>query len=144
MKKSFVAKNLDELASVSRDMVSALGETRVVCLSGSMGAGKTTLVKTIVAVLGAEEDGNSPTFSLINVYNSPIHGDIFHLDLYRLNSTSEALDIGIEDVLYDGLWCFIEWPEHIQNLLPETYATISITVDEAGFRQFELETIHAN
>jgi len=138
MKKIFEAENLEELADIAKRLVSELGDTRVVCLTGTMGAGKTTLVKAILAELGAEDEGNSPTFSLINVYNSMPNGEIYHLDLYRLKSTNEVLDIGIEDVLYDGNWCFIEWPEHTRSLLPENYGDIDIQVDENGIRRFTL------
>lgn len=138
MENRFEAKNLDELALVAQRLLTTLSDTRVVCLSGTMGAGKTTLVKAFLAILGAEDSGHSPTFSLINVYNRENQIPIFHLDLYRLNSTAEALDIGIEDVLYDGNWCFIEWPEHILSLLPENYGHIDIQQDETGSRHFQL------
>jgi tRNA threonylcarbamoyladenosine biosynthesis protein TsaE len=138
MIKHFEAKNLDELESISQEIITALGNSRVVLLNGGMGAGKTTLVKAMLTSLGADDNGSSPTFSLINQYSSVNHGTIFHLDLYRLNSMEEALDIGIEDVLYDGNWCFIEWPENIISLLPENYGQIDIQVDENGLRQIRL------
>ena len=138
MTHRFQVENLNELETIAKSLIEALGETRVVCIIGSMGAGKTTLVKTFLKILDAKESGSSPTFSLINQYQSSQHKTIFHLDLYRINSLEEALDIGIEDVLYDGNWCFIEWPEKIYSLLPENYGEIDIQVDEFGLRQITL------
>lgn len=99
-------------------------EEHVCVLYGDLGAGKTTLVQAIVARLAPGELVTSPTFSLINEY---VNGDqyIIHMDLYRLNSLDEAMDIGVEDYLYKGN-CFIEWPEIIEDILPETFYKIEI------------------
>lgn len=139
MKTIFESHSIGDLGAIAQKTIDFLETPKVVCLYGNMGAGKTTFVKELLKVLEAKDHGNSPTFSLINTYESSNHGKIFHLDLYRLNSTEEALDIGVEDVLYDQYWCFIEWPEQITSLLPQNYANIKIDVDEEGTRIFSVE-----
>jgi tRNA threonylcarbamoyladenosine biosynthesis protein TsaE len=126
MQQEYIVKNLKELNTVAKQLVEVLQKIKTVGLIGEMGAGKTTLVKAILEVLDVSESANSPTFSLINIYQTPKDEKIFHLDLYRLNDLSEAFDIGIEDVLYDEQWCFIEWPEIVIPILPENYALIHI------------------
>ncbi len=127
-----VLKSLDELSDVGSRLLEAVGERRKITFQGEIGAGKTTLIKVLCSLLGVEEPVTSPTFSLINQYlvtqqDSPISGQmVCHIDLYRLKTPQEALDIGIEDYLYDDQYCFIEWPELIESLLPEDTVRISI------------------
>jgi len=128
---------LDALPQVAAELIDLIQNPRVVCLHGKMGAGKTTLVKALIAELGAQDAGSSPTFALINNYESAQHGTIYHLDLYRLNHVSEALDIGIEDIIYENVWCFIEWSDKVEHLLPENTAHIKIDVHDDGMRTIE-------
>lgn len=141
MSRIFTSENIEDLEKVAGEIIDSLGETRVVCIIGEMGAGKTTLVKKMIQFLGAHDLGNSPTFSIINTYESANNGKIFHLDLYRLESIDEAFDIGIEDVLYYNSWCFIEWPELVSSLLPEKYANLTINVESEEKRVFSLQLI---
>ena len=103
-------------------LLNALDGRRKIALYGDMGAGKTTLVKAFCQSLGVIENTSSPTFSLVNEYSyREKNGEMalfHHLDLYRLRSPEEALDIGIEDLLYDPWYCFIEWPQIVENLFP--------------------------
>ena len=138
MTKSFIIPNIESLQTVAQDVVSFLGEIRTVCFYGEMGAGKTTFINSMLTVLGTQDSGNSPTFSLINTYKSAKYGHIFHLDLYRINNTEEALDVGVEDVLYNNCWCLIEWPQHVQSLLYKPYADIRIIAREDGTRQLSV------
>jgi tRNA threonylcarbamoyladenosine biosynthesis protein TsaE len=131
---TFSDVRLDVLPQVAAEIIESLQNPRVVCLHGTMGAGKTTLVKALISELGAADVGSSPTFALINNYGSETHGTIYHLDLYRLINASEALDIGIEDIIYENVWCFIEWPEMVEHLLPENAAQIKIEVHDDGLR----------
>ncbi len=113
-------------------LMEALAGRRKIALYGDMGAGKTTLVKAFCQYLGVTGNTASPTFSLINQYSYPLeNGELalfHHLDLYRLQSVQEALDIGIEDLLYDPWWCCIEWPQLIENLLPADAVKIQLEV----------------
>ncbi len=106
---------------------------KIITFSGEMGVGKTTLIKAMCKVLGVEGSTSSPTFSLVNQYQSPL-GSIYHFDCYRLKSETEALDMGIEEYFDSGNWCFIEWPEKIKNLLPENHTSIQIEHDGKGLR----------
>lgn len=107
-----------------------------------MGAGKTTLIKELCAALGVEEAVTSPTFSIVNEYDIPL-GKIFHFDFYRLKTESEALDMGYEEYFYSGNYCFIEWPEKIPNLLPESFVSIGIKVVADNSREINVKNISA-
>lgn len=111
---------------------------KVVIFKGLMGAGKTTFIKAICAHLGIKEVTSSPTFSLVNDYQTSSEQTVYHFDLYRINLESEALDMGIEEYLYSGNWCFIEWAEKIPSLLPENHSTVTIREIETGERAIEI------
>lgn len=118
-------RNIDDAAA---QVIAQAGAAKVWLFIGEMGAGKTTLIKSVSRALGAEDDFSSPTYALVNEY--PLadgRGRVYHLDLYRLASVEEALDIGIEDYLLGGDYCLIEWPQLIMPLLREgEYITIHI------------------
>lgn len=127
-----VISSLTELDASIPGVLKALAGRRKIALYGDMGAGKTTLVKAICRYLGVLETTASPTFSLINQYHY-LEKDgstalFYHLDLYRLKSPDEALDIGIEDLLYDPWYCVIEWPQLAEPLLPKDAAKIQIQI----------------
>lgn len=128
---------LDEVSQVVKRVLPLLKERRILLLKGDLGAGKTTLVNGILEALGAEE-GNSPTFSLVNEYPTDI-GVVYHLDLYRLNDPEEAFDFGIEDLLYGDELLIIEWPEIIENLLPDNCVYCNITHLNNEQRQINIE-----
>ena len=118
---------LDQIGTAAAQIIDAAGDRRVWLFDAQMGAGKTTLIKAISQALGAEGDFSSPTYSLANEYALSDGGKIYHLDLYRLRSLEEALDIGIEDYLLGGSYCFVEWPELILPLLKsDEFITINI------------------
>lgn len=121
---------LDEIGNVAADILASYPDNRIFILKGEMGAGKTTLVKALCRHLGVVDETASPTFAIINEYASP-NGRICHLDLYRLKSVAEALDIGILDIIDSGDYCFIEWPELIEGFLPEGVVTLSLA-DKGG------------
>lgn len=109
-----------------------LSEARLVLLKGELGAGKTTLVKALCSHLGSSDEVSSPTFSLINEYRDLNGEPIYHIDLYRLDSLDEILQIGIEDYMLSGNWCIIEWPEqieHLASLQASTNVEISVLPD---------------
>ena len=99
-----------------------------------MGAGKTTLISEICRQLGCSDEANSPTFSIVNEYDTEKLGKVYHLDCYRLENEDEALEIGVEDYFYSGCPCFVEWPEKIETLLPADTIEVKIHVKEDGTR----------
>jgi tRNA threonylcarbamoyladenosine biosynthesis protein TsaE len=103
-----------------------------------MGVGKTTLIKQLCKTLGVTGATSSPTFSLVNEYEATDNQLIYHFDFYRLNDEVEALDMGIDDYLYSGNWCFIEWAEKIPNLIPETHSVITMELLADGKRSLQL------
>ena len=114
MKKNYTLKQLPQIA---KQIIEDSSE-KTLLFYGSMGVGKTTLIKEIVKQLGVDDVVSSPTFSLVNEYQSRNGETIYHFDFYRIHNEEEALDIGIEDYFYNNDWCFIEWPEKVKNLLP--------------------------
>jgi tRNA threonylcarbamoyladenosine biosynthesis protein TsaE len=120
---------LAEINEVADEIIKA-SEINLFAFEGDLGAGKTTLIKAMINAIGIENQGSSPSFSLINVYENN-EQRVYHCDLYRLNTYEEALDIGFEDYLTDEeSWCFIEWPEVVEFLLPHPYHLIKLHVDE--------------
>lgn len=115
-----------ELTEIARKLINDFSHLKVWCFYAEMGAGKTTLIKRIGSELGVLDDMSSPTFSIINEYENKKEETIYHFDLYRLNNVEEALDIGIEDYLYSGNLCLLEWPELIESFLPAQYLKINI------------------
>lgn len=111
---------------------------KVILFHGDMGVGKTTLIKALVKQLGVFETTSSPTFSLVNEYQTIDNQSVYHFDFYRLNNEIEALDMGIDEYLYSGNWCFIEWAEKIPNLIPEAHSVITIQLLPDGRRSLEL------
>ena len=133
-------KGVDELANVSRQILDFAADEKIFMFYGEMGAGKTTLINSICAVLGTQDKTSSPTFSIVNEY-SLATGSIFHFDFYRLKSQTEALDFGYEDYFYSGNYCLIEWPEKIPDLWPDSFVEVKIEVLEDDRRMIELEKV---
>jgi tRNA threonylcarbamoyladenosine biosynthesis protein TsaE len=122
------------LPEAAKAFLSQLGEKRVVQFSGQMGAGKTTFIRELLQAMGIAEPDGSPTYSIVNAYESDSYGTVFHFDVYRLESVEEAVAIGTEEMLDSGAYCFIEWGEKIAELLPPETVEVSISVDEDGSR----------
>ena len=114
---------------------------RVFAFDGAMGAGKTTFIKKLVEQMGSVDIVNSPTFAIVNVYDveQPYKGEVYHFDCYRLKDLREAMDFGAEDYLYSGNYCFIEWPEKIEALLPDDTVWVKIEPQENGDRLLVIE-----
>ena len=122
-----VIYSLEEINAIAKQILATPSLKKIITFHAQMGAGKTTLIKELVKELGVKDNSSSPTFSLVNEYKTIDNQLIYHFDVYRLKSESEALDFGIDDYLYSGNWCFIEWPEKIQNLLPDTFSELFIS-----------------
>jgi tRNA threonylcarbamoyladenosine biosynthesis protein TsaE len=118
--------SIDQLEEVAQKIISE-NPKKVILFHGEMGVGKTTLIKQLCKTLGVVGATSSPTFSLVNEYEANANQLVYHFDFYRLNKEEEALDMGIDDYLYSGNWCFIEWAEKIPNLIPETHSVITIS-----------------
>ena len=139
----------DELPDVAEAVIEALGRRTVVALRGEMGAGKTTLIREIAAQLGATDTVTSPTFAIVNQYKGKGNRRIHHFDFYRINRLEEAYDFGYEireaydfgyeEYFFSGDLCLVEWPEKIEQLLPENVMTVRITVDSDTARTFEID-----
>ena len=114
---------------------------RVFAFDGAMGAGKTTFIKKLVEQMGSIDIVNSPTFAIVNVYDveQPYKGEVYHFDCYRLKDIREAMDFGAEEYLYSGNYCFIEWPEKIEALLPEDTVWVKIEPQENGERRLIID-----
>lgn len=121
--------SLDDLPTVARQLFAFADDLRVWCFEGEIGAGKTTLIQAICTELGVHQNVVSPTFSLVNEYSYDPNGVAYHMDLYRLEQTEEAVHIGIEEYFFSGNYCFIEWPEVARGLLPEAYLTVKVEID---------------
>ena len=129
--------NIEGLEAAAREFVEAMGDRKVFAFYGKMGAGKTTFIKAICEVLGVEDVVASPTFAIVNEYMTP-EGSVYHFDFYRIKNLREAYDIGTEEYFYSGCPCFIEWPELIEELLPEEAVRVCIEVHEDGSRTISL------
>ena len=121
-------KSLETIREAAKEFIAGMDDRTVFAFYGPMGAGKTTFIKAICEELGVEDVINSPTFAIINEYRSDTTGElIYHFDFYRINKLSEAEDIGTEDYFYSGALCFIEWPELVEELLPEDAVKVEIS-----------------
>ena len=129
--------SLEDIASVAEKVV-AQNPQKVILFHGEMGAGKTTFIKHLCKALGVTEATSSPTFSLVNEYQTIDNKIVYHFDFYRLKQETEALDMGADDYFYSGNWCFIEWAEQIPNLIPDEHSVITIQVLANGKRQLQL------
>ena len=129
--------SLDNIASAAREFISAIGDHKVFAFYGEMGAGKTTFIKAVCEELGVNDVITSPTFAIVNEYTRN-DGSIFHFDFYRIKKLDEVYDMGYEDYFYSGSLCFIEWPELIEEILPDDAVKVTITQSPDGTRLITL------
>ena len=133
-------KDLEHIREAARQFIEQMGDARVFAFYGTMGAGKTTFIKAVCEELGVEDVITSPTFAIVNEYSLPLPPEgvgerlLFHFDFYRIKRLEEVYDMGYEDYFYSGHLCFIEWPELIEELLPDDAVRISITQAPDGTR----------
>jgi tRNA threonylcarbamoyladenosine biosynthesis protein TsaE len=130
--------SIDQLAEVAQKILDQ-NPNKVILFNGEMGVGKTTLIKQLCKRLGVNDATSSPTFSLVNEYQTDTNQTVYHFDFYRLNKETEALDMGVDDYLYSGNWCFIEWSEKIESLIPDQHTVITIELLPSGERLLELK-----
>ena len=128
-------QSLDQIHEAARQFIAEMGDNTVFALYGKMGAGKTTFIKAVCEELGVSDVITSPTFAIVNEYRSDTAGElIYHFDFYRIKKLEEVYDMGYEDYFYGGSICFLEWPELIEDLLPEDAVKVSIEETEDGGR----------
>ena len=127
--------NLNGLEKAAEQFLEAIGDNRLIAFYAPMGAGKTTFITALCKVLGISGDAvSSPTFAIVNEYRASDGEQVFHFDFYRIEKDAEALDIGLYDYLDSGALCLMEWPENIENLLPQETLKVKISVNPDGSR----------
>ena len=129
-----IIKDIEHIREAAREFIKQIGDRHVFAFYGKMGAGKTTFVKAICEELGVEDVITSPTFAIINEYTTGEGDSLVHFDFYRIKKLEEVYDMGYEDYFYSGALCFIEWPELIEDILPDDAVHVSITEQEDGSR----------
>lgn len=131
----FYIDSLDQIKDVARAFLDTFQEERVFAFYGNMGVGKTTFIKALCEVMGVEDTVNSPSFAIVNEYETAASDVIYHFDFYRLKEIEEAYDLGYEDYVYSGCYCMIEWPEKIDALLPEGRLDLNLEELDDGRRK---------
>ena len=134
LEKGIVLVNAQGVEVTATDILDKCGSARVFAFDGKMGAGKTTFIKHLCEAMGTEDVVNSPTFAIVNVYEIASGEEVYHFDCYRIKDIREAMDFGAEEYLYSGNYCFLEWAEMIEPLLPEDTVWVKIEVEENGER----------
>lgn len=132
-----ITYKLNDLTKVAATIIDQ-SKSKIITFKGDMGAGKTTLIKEIVKILGINDVTSSPTFSLVNQYQSAANLIVYHFDFYRIENELEAMDMGIEEYLDSGAWCLIEWPDKIKNLLPLELQEVNIEIISENERCLEI------
>jgi len=131
--------SLEEINEIARTFLQVVKEKRVFALYGAMGVGKTTFVKAICEEFGVKDPINSPTFAIVNEYHTKQDDIIYHFDFYRIDDVEEAYDFGYEDYFYSNNFCFIEWPEKIESILPPGTVNVLFTENTDGTRSISIE-----
>ncbi len=129
--------SLENIHVAAREFIANMGNGTVFAFYGKMGTGKTTFIKAICEEMGVEDVITSPTFAIVNEYTTSQGAPVYHFDFYRIKKIEEVYDMGYEDYFYGGNLCFLEWPELIEDLLPEDVTKVYITTEEDGSRTVE-------
>ncbi len=130
-------ESIDTIGIAAQQFINNIGQGRIIAFYGSMGAGKTTFIKALCQQLGVEDVITSPTFAIVNEYTDGKGNPIYHFDFYRIKRIEEVYDMGYEDYFYSGNLCLLEWPELIEDILPDDAIRVKISVDNDGCRLLE-------
>jgi tRNA threonylcarbamoyladenosine biosynthesis protein TsaE len=133
-----IIDSLETIHQTAQAFLDATSDNKIFAFYGAMGAGKTSFIKAICETLGVEDIITSPTFAIVNEYALPDQGSVYHFDFYRINKEEEAFDLGYEEYFYSGNYCFIEWPEKIEALLPQNCTTVLIEELPDGKRKLTI------
>ena len=128
---------LSNIQIAVEEILPILKEYKIVLFDGSMGAGKTTLIASILKHMGSSDDVSSPTFSIVNEYHSPM-GKVFHFDFYRIEDEQEVHQLGIEEYFYSNHYCFIEWAQNVQGFIPDKFARVVINAMDEQTRELSI------
>lgn len=138
MEKKLLLRSVNDVKSAAMEIIHSCKNHKIFAIYGEMGVGKTTLIKAICSHLGSDDNFSSPSFAIINEYKAG--KPIYHADFYRLKKPEEALEIGIEEYLYNGNYCFIEWPELVENWLPEETVKIYMYMGNENERMITIQS----
>jgi len=138
MSQIFKIESLEKIDEAAKSFVEKMGDQKIYAFNGNMGVGKTTYINAVCKMMGVTQIVNSPTFSIVNEYETTTGNIIYHFDCYRIQKIQEALDLGAEEYLYSGNYCFIEWSENIAPILPDYLVNVNITELEDGSRLIEI------
>ena len=136
--KEIKLNSLDDIRQVARTFLAEIGDNKLIAFYGHMGAGKTTFIKALCEELGVEDVVNSPTFAIVNEYTDREGESVFHFDFYRIKSLDEAFGIGFDNYMDSGCFCLMEWPEKVEEILPEETLRVEISEVEDGTRLIKI------
>lgn len=137
--KRIAIKNLDDLGRAAEEFIRITDGKRIFSISGSMGAGKTTFIKSLCKILGSIDTVTSPTFTLVNEYFTNLGEKIYHFDFYRIEKTEEVYDFGFDEYIESGNYCFMEWPELVEEALPPETVRVRINVEDNQSRTVDID-----
>ena len=140
MKHEVIIRDTADLDRAAAEFLEKIGDSTLVAFFAPMGAGKTTFTTAICKALGVTDPVGSPTFAIVNEYLRADGDYMYHFDFYRINKLSEAIEIGLDDYLYSGCLCIMEWPENVEDLLPDDTLRVNITVDPDQSRRLSWES----
>lgn len=129
MVSRYISKSPEDLADIAKSLLLKYPNPGVFAFYGKMGAGKTTFIRALCELLKVSDNVSSPTFAIINEYSTANEGSVFHFDFYRIKKLAEAVDLGVDDYFYSGNYCLIEWPELIEEIIPDDAIKIMIEID---------------
>jgi tRNA threonylcarbamoyladenosine biosynthesis protein TsaE len=139
MMRTIEIASLDDLERASAQFLETARDHKKFAFHGAMGSGKTTLIKEVCKLLGATDSVTSPTFSLVNEYNTPQGATLYHFDLYRINTMEELFDLGYEEYFFGDSYIFVEWAEKAESLLPDTFVDVYLDETGPGSRQVRID-----